>query len=182
MGNTLAKNSFAMPEPFFGSDEFRRELLEISSTKILQFATFEQVPYSLLWIEFWSVSRQLFQMDTFGSSCAEEFFDDIATMNRSTIPDHQQFAGNFAQEHLQKTHHIWPFVRVILGLHKQSPIQRQTTNRGEVITGQFDGQHWCLPNRCVGSYDQRQQVKTRFIYEDDGAFFLFGLFFISSEW
>jgi hypothetical protein len=41
MGDTLAKNGFAMPEPFLGPHEFAREMVQITSTKVFEFASFE---------------------------------------------------------------------------------------------------------------------------------------------
>ncbi len=51
MSNTLTKNAFAMPEPFLGSQQFRSELLEIKSTKVLEFAPLEQIPHPFLRIQ-----------------------------------------------------------------------------------------------------------------------------------
>ena len=45
MGDTLTKNRFAVPEPFLGTHQFCAELLEIGSTKILEFTPLEQVPH-----------------------------------------------------------------------------------------------------------------------------------------
>jgi hypothetical protein len=38
MGDTLAQDRFAMPEPFLGPHQFPLKLSEISSTKVLEFA------------------------------------------------------------------------------------------------------------------------------------------------
>jgi len=47
MGDTLTKNGFAMPEPFLGAQQFCAELVEGSLTKVLEFASLEQIPHSL---------------------------------------------------------------------------------------------------------------------------------------
>jgi hypothetical protein len=52
MGETLDKNLFAMSEPFFGETQLLL-VLEILITKIFEFASLEQIPDSLLEIEFW---------------------------------------------------------------------------------------------------------------------------------
>lgn len=182
MSDTLAQDRFPMPEPFFGAHQFRLKLIEIGSTKVLEFASLEQIPHSLLWIEFRSVARQSLQMDTFGAACCQKVFDDLRAMNARAIPDDQQFAWDLAQEQLQELHHIRPFERMILDVHDQTPIHRETTHGRQMITGQRHGQHRCLSHRSVGPHGHWQQVKARLIYKDDGAFLLGGLFFISTEW
>ncbi len=72
MGDALAKNGFAMPEPFLGAQQFCAELIEVSSTKVLEFSPLEQIPHSFLRVQLWGVARQSLQMDAFGSSLPPE--------------------------------------------------------------------------------------------------------------
>ncbi len=65
---------------------------------------------------------------------------------------------------------------MILALQKPPSIGDDPSNRGEMIMGQLDTQHGGLPTRRVGAYSHREQGKAGFVYEDDGAFFLCGLF------
>jgi len=43
MSDTLTKNRFAVPEPFLSTHQFCAELLEIGSTKVLEFTPLEQI-------------------------------------------------------------------------------------------------------------------------------------------
>ena len=43
MGDTLAQDCFPMPEPFLGTHQFRAEVLEVGSTKVLEFTPLEQI-------------------------------------------------------------------------------------------------------------------------------------------
>jgi len=181
VSNTLTKNAFAMPEPFLGSQQFRSELLEIKSTKVLEFAPLEQIPHPFLRIQLRSVARQSLQMNAFGSSLCQKILDHLTAMNGGPIPDDQQFARDLAQKSLQKTHDIWPFVRMILNMHEKPPIGSHTTNSREMIASQFHRQDRRLSNRGVGPHCHRQQVKSRLIYKNNGALFLFGLFFSSTD-
>jgi hypothetical protein len=180
MSETLAQTGFAMPEPFFGMDQRRAKLHEISSTKVFEFASLEQIPHPFLRIQLRRIGRQAFQMKAFGAPSAQKVFDDARTMNRRTVPNDQQVAGNFAQKHLQEAHDIWPFVRVILDLHEQSTIWRQSADGRQVVTGQRNSQDGRLPHGRRGSHGHGQQVERRLIYEDDGTRFLFRLFFNSA--
>ena len=48
MGDTLAQDRFAMPEPFLGAHQCCAELIEVGSTKVLKFAPLEQIPHPFL--------------------------------------------------------------------------------------------------------------------------------------
>jgi hypothetical protein len=182
MCDTLAQDRFAMPEPFLGPHQFGAELLEVGSTKVLQFTPLEQIPHPFLRIEFGCIARQAFQMDAFGSPLCQKILDGLRAMNARAIPDDQQLSRKLAQELLQEAHHIRSFERVVLEVHDQSPIHRQPTDRREMIARQWNLQHRRLPHRSVGADRHGQQVKARLIYKDDGAFLLVGLFFSSTQW
>ncbi len=128
MGDTLAQDCFPMPEPFLGAHQFRGELIEVGSTKVLEFAPFEQIPDSHLGIEFGGVARQSFQMKASGSAFGQEIFDGTRAMNARAIPDDQQLPWDLAQKQLQEAHHIRSFERLVLDVHDQAPIQGETTD------------------------------------------------------
>src|SRR5256885_13097156 len=100
MGETLGKNLFAMPQAFFGEQQLLANLLEILTTNIGKLTSFEQIPDTFLWIEFWSVSRQALQMNPFGPTLREKVLDSLTVMNTSSIPDDQQLPHNLAQKKL----------------------------------------------------------------------------------
>lgn len=177
MSDTLDQGGFAMPQAFFGPPQFQRELLQILSTKVFKFASLEQIPHPFLWIQLRGIARQSLQMYALGSPCRQKIFDHVTAMNGGSIPNDQQFAGNLASKHLQKAHDIWPFVRMVLNLHKQPSIHRQAPNGGKMITGQWNRQDRRLANWRIGPNGHWQEIKRRLVYKDDGTLFLFGLFF-----
>lgn len=181
MGNTLTKNRFAVPEPFLGAHQFCAELLKVSSTKVLQFASLEQIPHAFLGIQLWSIPGQSLQMDAFSSPLSQKILDDLTAVNGSPIPDDQQLARHLAQEQVQEAHDVRSFVRAVLHLHDQASIQGESTDGREMIAGQFDLQPRGLPDRGIGPHPQRQQVKSRLVYKDDGTLFCCSLFFNSTE-
>ena len=67
MGETLAKDRFVMPQPFFGTTQFQLDVLHIKTTNILEFDALEEIPDSFLRVEFWGISRQLFEMNATGT-------------------------------------------------------------------------------------------------------------------
>lgn len=119
-------------------------------------------------------------MDASGSPSAQKGFDDVGAMHGCTVPNDQQLAGNFAQKQVQEAHDIRPFVRVILDLHEQPSIRGQCTDDQEMVTSQRHGEDRRLAHWRIGAHRHGQQVKRRRIYKDDGARFLFRLFFNSA--
>lgn len=180
MSNTLDQSGFAMPQAFFGSLQLQCKLLGILHTKVFQFASLEQIPYPFLRIQFRRIPWQALQMNAFGSPCAQKVFDDMTAMNRSPIPNDQQFARDFAQKQLQKAYDISPFVRMILDLHEQSSRERQPSHCRKVIASQWNGQDGGLTHWRIRAYSHRQQVKRRLVYKDDGTLFFLRLFFNSA--
>ncbi len=176
MGDTLAKNGFAMPEPFLGAHEFCCKMLQITSTKVFEFASFEQIPDPFVRIEFGRIARQAFQMETFSSTLRKEILDDLAAMDRGPIPNDEQLPSDLAQQELQEPHHIWPFVGVILDLHDQLALGSQGSYGRKMIVGQRNAQDRRLPTRRVGAHGQGQQVKGCLIDPHQGSLFLLGFF------
>jgi len=177
MGDTLTKNRFTVPEPFLGAQQFCAELLKVSSIKVLEFASLEQIPHAFLGVQLWSIARQSLQMDAFSSPLSQKILHCLTAANGSPIPDDQQVARDLAQEQLQEPHDVRSLVRGVLDVHDQPSISGKATHDREVITGQFDLQHWRLPDWGVSPHRHWQQVKSRLVYKDDGTLFCFGLFF-----
>ena len=100
MGETLAKDRSTMSQSFLGTTHLRLDLLHIKTTNILEFDALEQIPDPFLWIQLWSITRQAFEMDAFGSPFRQKVFDDLATVDGGSVPNDQQLAGNLAQEQL----------------------------------------------------------------------------------
>lgn len=50
MKKTVVKDLSPMAEAFFGSYKLLAQVSKISATQIFQFAPFEQIPNTLLWI------------------------------------------------------------------------------------------------------------------------------------
>ena len=182
MGDTLAQDCCAMPEPFLGPHQFRGELFKVGSTKILQFAPLEQIPHSILWIEFGCIARQALHMDAFGSACCQKILDGTRAMNARAIPDEKPLARKLTQEQVQELHHIGTFEGMILQVHNQASIHAQAADGRQMIASQGNLQDGRLSHGSIGAHRHGQQVKARLIYKHDRAFLLFRLFFSSTEW
>ncbi len=88
-----------MAEAFFGSYQLLTEMRETLTTEVFEFATFEQVPHSLLRVQIRGIAWQALQMEPFGRSLREKLFDHLGAMDWGTIPNDEEFAFDLAQQH-----------------------------------------------------------------------------------
>src|SRR5947207_8530644 len=66
---------------------------------------------------------------------------------------------------------------MVLALHEDHPFGGDSSNGQEMITGQFHRQDGRLTAWGIGPYQHGEQIKSRFVYEDDGVLLLFSLSF-----
>ena len=120
-------------------------------------------------------------MQPFGRPSLEKVLERVRAVDRRAIPDEHDLAGNLAQEHAQETHDGFRIIRVGAHLHEQSPIERDTADRREMIARQLHAQNRRLPPWSPGADCHRQQIKPGFIYPDDGRLILLGFFLMSGQ-
>lgn len=179
MDKTVTKGVLTMPETRPGKEQLLIELAEILATEILQFAAFEQVPNPFLRIELGCISRQTFQMNAGSRTSRQKVFDHLAVMDGRTIPDNQQLPRNLAQELLEKAHHIWSLVGVILGLHEQSPLWCQRSDGRDMVTGELHAQERRLAHGSIGPHRHGKPGKSPTRLQTRAAAFPARLFFES---
>ena len=86
-------------------------------------------------------------------------FDRLPPMNRRSIPNNQELAGDLAEQELEKADNIFAAVGVILHLHEQTAIRGDAADRGQVITRELHPQDRRLPLWRPGADGHRQQVE-----------------------
>ena len=69
-------------------------------------------------------------------------------MDRGSIPDDEELAGDLAQEHAQKPDHIRAVVGRGLCLPHQALVLGEGGDRRALISGQGDSQDWGVPVPC----------------------------------
>src|SRR5581483_1013896 len=72
---------------------------------------------------------------------------------------------------------IRALVTMRLGLKEELALCAHRPNHGEMVMRERHVQNRRLAHRRVSAHGHRQQVKAGFIYEEEGASFLLGLFF-----
>lgn len=65
------------------------QLIQIGTTDVAQFDPLEVIPDPLVGIEIGCIPRQLLQVQSFGGSSFEEYFDLVGAVDRRTVPDQQ---------------------------------------------------------------------------------------------
>lgn len=170
-----------MAQAFFGLHELAMQLIEIAATDIASLHPFQVIPDALIGVEIRSRAGKLFQMQAFGGSSRKKVFDLLSPMDGGPIPDHHDRATNLAQEHPQKAHDGDRIKRGKTHLHEQAPIGSDAANGSEVVVRQLDPQDRRLPTWGPGAHRHRQQIKSRFIYPDDGGLVLLSFFFRAGQ-
>ena len=69
---------------------------------ILQLNLIQIPPDTLVGTRIRHITRQLLQMDAFGTTSGQEVLDHLPAMDWGAIPDHQQFAGDVLRQMLEK--------------------------------------------------------------------------------
>jgi len=135
---------------------------------------FEMTPHVFDRVEFWRVSREAFQDDA-PSGGGDVILNQQTAMDRRTVPQDQNFAGNMPLQVPEKLNHLWAFDTALMNL-KVKPPQRQAANDGEAFPVEGLVQHRSLPARRPGADSRRAGAQSAFIYEDDGPFLSAGFF------
>jgi len=166
-------------EPLLGAAQCQSQRVKVSAAAVGQLNPLEVVPDAFGGVEVRRIARELLEVKALGGSTAQEVFDRLATMNGRAIPDHQELARDFAQQHAQEPDDIFGVVGALLGLQEEASLRRDPTDGGEMIMGERHGEHGRLAAGSPGADRHGEQIEAGLIYPDDGAAFL-GRFFSSA--
>jgi len=90
------------------------EVLEVGATDIPQLHVFELRPDPLVGVQIGCVARQLLKSQSLGCALSQKHLDGLGSMDRRTVPDHQQLARDVAQQMLEEADHLGAIERVVL--------------------------------------------------------------------
>jgi hypothetical protein len=140
-------------------------LLEISQVRaahVPEFHILEVSPDALIRVKSGGVARQLLEAQAPGRTLGQEFFDGLTAMNRRTVPDHQQLAGDVSQQMLEEADHLGAIERVVLHAQQQSAARGDAADGGQVVTGEREAQRWRVAAWREAADHRGQQGKARF--------------------
>lgn len=176
---TLHDLSF-VTQALSGTNELRVQFSEIRTTGIPQLGVLEVIPDTFIRVEIRGVARQLLQVQPFGRSTLEKVFDGLPPTNWRSVPDHHDVTWKLPQQDPQKAHDRFGVRGCRTDLYEQASIQRDSTNRRKMIVRQLYPHLWRLSHRSPRPNSHRQEVKSCFIYPQDGGLLLIGFFFPAS--
>ena len=172
MAHPRADDSALVAEPSEGQAQFVAEVGKRLAADIAQLHVLEVAPEPFVRIQLRSVGRQGLQLQPGGGTLRKEVLHDLRAVNGRAIPDHQQLAGEMAQEMLEEAHHVRPTQRSLLYLHEDLAARCNGANGRQVIARERDVQQWRLAPGRIGADEGGQQVEAGFIDPDEGTRFL----------
>lgn len=131
------------------------QVIPSGATDIAQLDAREVIPDALIRIEVRGIAGQLLSMQPVRRSCLEEVLDLLAAMERRTIPAHEDFAPDLAQQHAQETDDPLRILGRLADLHEESSIQGDAADHREMIARELDTQNRRPAARCPGAHSQR---------------------------
>ena len=155
------------PDAFHGITQFAPQMRQMQATQVAQLDAFELLPEAFGGIQLRGIGRQTLQVEALRCPLREECSDGMAAVDGRTVPDDDHTARDLPQQVLQKGHDISRIYSVVLAVKIQLALQRDCTDRGEVIAGPPVPQNGRVPDGGVGPGDTRQGVKARLIYKED---------------
>ena len=164
-----------------GGREFKTEMVQVVATDIFEFNMFQIVPNALVGVQVRGIARQAFQPDALGGAGGQEGLDVLTAMDGCAIPDDQQLAGNGVEQLLQEGDDGNTVER--FGLHGQVDFTcgRDGADDRIVVVRQLAAQNRRLAHGRPGAHHPGQQIKGRFIDEQNRALFGYGSFFSSGH-
>src|ERR1043166_2110276 len=95
------------------------EVVQVGAAHVTELHILEVRPDALIRVEIGSVAWQLLEAQALSCTLGQEFFDGLPAMNRRTVPDHQQLAGDASQQMLEETDDLGTAERVVLDAQQQ---------------------------------------------------------------
>jgi hypothetical protein len=164
-----------------GEAKLVSEMREVLAADIAQFDMLEVGPDALVRVQIGGVAGELLQPDASSASLGQELLHRLATMDRGTIPEHQELAGDVTAQVLQETDDVRAFIRVRLHVHQQPAGRGDATDHRQMVATQRQAEDGGLATRGVGPDRAWEEVEARFVDPDDGPPFLVSPFFSAGQ-
>ncbi len=87
-----------MAEALFRPYQSLSHVGEILAAQVFQLPAFEQVPDTLLWVQLGGIAGKTLQMEPLGCAGSKKLLDDFRTVDWGAVPNHQELAGDLAQQ------------------------------------------------------------------------------------
>jgi len=167
--NAALKDRALLAQPFDCPAEVLPQRSQIGTAYVPQVYPLQIPPEPFCRIQLRRIARQLLQLQALRPSVSQELFDRFSTVDRRSIPDHQQLALNLRQQMFQEDHDVHATICPLLTLGEHLSTHRDAADRRDVLVAQRDTQNRRLANRSVGAHHAGQEREARLIYPDNGS-------------
>lgn len=164
-----------------GKSEVVSQVREVQAADVAQLDALEVAPDALVRVQIGGVAGELLQADAPGAALGQEVLDRLAVMDRRAIPEHQEFAGDVAEQVLEEAHDVRALVGVLLHVQQQSSIRGDAADDRQVIAAQRQAEDRRLAARGVGPDGAGQQIEAGLVDPDDGPSFPVGPLFRAGQ-
>jgi hypothetical protein len=159
-------------KPSGGESDLVSQVGEGLAADVAQLDVLEVGPDALVRVQIGGVARELLQADALGAFPGQEVLDGLAPMDRGAVPEHQELAGEMAEQMLEETNDVRARVRVLLHVQQQSPVRGDAADDREVIAAQRQSDEGRPAAWGGGPDGTGQQVEAGLVDPDDGPSFL----------
>ena len=164
---TAREDAVLVAQPLEGESDFEPQFGQIVAADVAEFVMLEIAPEALDGIEVGRIAGQPFQLQPRSRSGRQEVLNGLPPMDRRAIPDHQQFAGELAEQVLQEAHDRRPAERLALHLVEHAPIGREGPDHGPVIARERGAEDRRLAAGSIGAHDRRDHIEAGLIDPND---------------
>jgi len=164
-----------------GESEVVSQVREVQAADVAQLDVLEVAPEAFVRVQIGGVAGELLQADAPGAALGQEVLDRLAAMDRRAVPEHQEFAGDVAEQVLEEAHDVRALIRPLLHEHQQPAIRGDAADDRQVIAAQRQAEDRRLAARGVGPDGAGQQVEAGLVDPDGGSTFLFGPLFRAGQ-
>jgi hypothetical protein len=168
-------------DPFDGVAEFAAEMWQIETAHIPELDPLEVAPEPFARIQFGGIGRQPLHVEPSGRAIGQELLDDLATVNRGTIPDDDHTTGHLPQHMLEEGNHVCRMDGAVLAVEVQFALQGEGADRGEMSTGPPRPQGGRMAHRRIRPHNARKGIKPRLVYEAEGLLKRLGPFWMAGQ-
>jgi hypothetical protein len=140
----------------------------IEATHMAELDPFELLPEPLARIQFRGVGRQAFQMEALRRAVGQEFFDDVAAVDRRAIPANHDLARHLPQQVFEKCDPVVRVEGVALAMEVERALGREGAARGEMVARAPLPQDGRVAHRRIRAYHTGQGIEAGFVYEEAG--------------
>ena len=164
-----------------GEAEVAPQVWQVLAADVAQLDVLEVGPDALVRVQVRGVAGELLQADASGAALGQEVLDRLPAVDRGAIPEHQELAGDAAEQMLQEADDVRALVGALLDQHQQPTRRGAAADDGQVVAAQRQPADGRLPARGVGPDGTGQEVEAGFVDPDDGPSLLVGPLFRAGQ-